>query len=230
MKGGAIFLFLRVVISVLKKNRYQNLVVMFDGGGSNFRKSLLPEYKAQREKMPEELWEQLEAIKLLLTKTNMAYIQLVNYEADDLIASFIKQNTKNYPEATFDIFTRDKDLLQLLSENINILKYINGKITLYTQEQFYYEYNSPPSSYVDYLSLIGDSADNIEGVKGIGPVNAKILVRQFHTLENIYQQINDLSDNNKKLLESRQELALNNKKIISLKNDIPFSSLNCDFN
>src|SRR5947209_8431715 len=115
----------------------------------------------------------MEILKELFTKTNIAYIQLVNREADDIIASFITQNSGRYPNMSFDIFTRDKDLLQLITKNTNILKYINGKITLYTTENFCQEYNFLPSSYVDYLSLIGDNIDNIAGVKGIGPVSAK---------------------------------------------------------
>ena len=178
-----------MVISILRKNNYQKLLVVFDGGGVNFRKSLLVSYKAQREGMPENLVHQMETLKSLLVKTNIPYIQIVNHEADDLIASFITQIAEKYSNLTFDIFTRDKDMLQLINQNTNILKYINGKITLYTQECFDQEYNFSPRSYVDYLSLLGDSVDNIEGVKGIGPVNAKFLIQQFSALENIYQKI-----------------------------------------
>ena len=141
MPQGTIFFFLRVLISLLKKNHYQKLLIFFDGGGTNFRKSILPAYKAQRPSMPSELIEQMEKIKELLTKTDLFYLQLVNCEADDLIASFIsqrgqcleKQKTTSgvSQNPQFDIFSRDKDLLQLLSPEINILKYIEGKITSY---------------------------------------------------------------------------------------------------
>src|SRR5436853_6427813 len=160
MKQGTAFFFLRVLISIFKKENYQKLLVVFDGGGIKFRKILFPQYKAQREAMPEELYEQMEAVKLLLERTKITYLQLENQEADDLIASFVSQKTKNNPHLTFDIFTRDKDLLQLLNQNINILKYINGKSTLYTYENFCQEYEFIPNNYVDYLSLLGDNADN----------------------------------------------------------------------
>lgn len=124
---GAIFLFLRVLISILRKTNYQKLLIFFDGGGTNFRESLLPQYKAQREKMPSELFEQLGILQELLKATNLTYFQLIDCEADDLIASFVEQNQKKYPHYKFDIFSRDKDLLQLLSQNTSILKYNKEK-------------------------------------------------------------------------------------------------------
>ena len=221
MKKGTMFFFLRVIISILKKGNYQKLLVTFDGGGTNFRKTLFPEYKAQRVSMPDELWEQMEEIKSLLKNININYIQLINYEADDVIASFVSQMTKNYPHITFDILTRDKDLLQLLNENINILKYNNRKPIIYTYTHFLNEYNFSPQNFVDYLSLLGDNIDNILGVKGIGPVSAKNLINQFQTAENIYQEINSLPKNYKILLENKQNLVLDNKKLVSLEKDIP---------
>ena len=220
MKQGTVFFFLRVLISVFKRGDYQKLLIVFDGGGTNFRKTLLPEYKAQRKAMPEELYQQMEAIKLLLDKTNIACLQLENQEADDLIASFVNQKIKDNSSLTFDIFTRDKDLLQLLNQNINVLKYIDGKSTLYTYENFYEEYNFAPNNYIDYLSLLGDNVDNIEGIKGIGPVNAKKLIQQFQTIENIYREINILPEITRYLLVGKEKLVFNNKKIISLVENI----------
>jgi len=232
MKQGTIFFFLRVLISIFKKGDYQKLLVVFDGGGTNFRKVLLPHYKAQREAMPEELYEQMETIKSLLEKTGITYLQLESQEADDLIASFVSQKLKDNTHMTFDIFTRDKDLLQILNQNINILKYINGKSTLYTYKNFCDEYKFIPNSYVDYLSLLGDNVDNIEGIKGIGPVNAKKLIQQFQNVENIYQEINKLPEITKRLLVGKEKLVFSNKKIISLVENIPLPDIHekCNFN
>src|SRR5437763_943196 len=99
----------------------------------------------------------MEKLKELLVKINIDYIQLLDYEGDDLIASFVSQSSKNYSDVTFDIFSRDKDLLQLLNKNINILKYIDKKSSLYTYENFLQEYGFEPNNYVDYLSLLGDN-------------------------------------------------------------------------
>jgi len=165
----------------------------------------------------------------LLEKTGITYLQLINCEADDIIASFVSQRQD---ASFFDVFTRDKDLLQLINEEVNILKYIDGKITLYTQDNFQQEYGFLPSSYIDYLSLLGDNIDNIEGIKGIGPVSAKNLIQSFGTVENIYQQIDNVPENTKKLLENKQEIVFLNKKIISLEKNIvlPTDKIkNCDF-
>src|SRR3954470_8898417 len=82
MKQGTFFFFLRVLISILKKSNYQKLLIIFDGGGTNWRETLLPEYKAQRVSMPEELYEQMETLKSLLGKINLPYLQLVDCEGD----------------------------------------------------------------------------------------------------------------------------------------------------
>ncbi|RHZ35302.1 5'-3' exonuclease [endosymbiont GvMRE of Glomus versiforme] len=221
--NGTIFFSLRVLISVLKKNDYRRLIVFFDGGGTNFRKKIFPQYKAQRVEMPNELWEQMKMFKLLLKKTNISYIQLTNFEADDLIASFINQITKIDPNLIFDIFTRDKDLMQLINENTSILKYINKKLTFYTHEHFFKEYNFLPKNYIDYLSLLGDDVDNIKGIKGIGPVSAKSLIQCFSTIENIYQKLDTLPESIKNLLMNKQEVVFLNKRIISLEENIPLS-------
>jgi DNA polymerase-1 len=223
INNGTVFFFLRVLISVLKKGNYQHLLIFFDGGGDNFRKEILSDYKAQRTKMPEELWEQMQKIKVLLKESNIALIQMVDCEADDLIASFVNQKNQEGSPIIFDIFTRDKDLLQLLDKNINILKYIEGKSTIFTHEDFYREYNFAPNNYVDYLSLLGDNIDNIKGIKGIGPVNAKKLIQEFSTVENIYQKIETLPENIKKLLENQEGTAYLNKRIIKLDKNITFS-------
>ena len=183
--------------------------------------------------MPEELWEQMKELKLLLEKVNIKFLQLVDCEADDLIATFINKNKNSLPDFEFDIFTRDKDLLQLINENTNILKYIEGKITLYNYQLFVQEYKFSPNNYADYLSLLGDNVDNVPGIKGIGSVGARNLIQQFQTLENIYQKITDLPENIKQLLENKEDLVFANKKIINLVTDI-FLPLelyqNCDFN
>src|SRR5437764_13051380 len=98
---------------------------------------------------------------------------------------------------------------------------------LYDCPAFWQEYDFSPLNYVDYLSLIGDQVDNIKGVKGIGPVSAKKLIQQFGTIENIFQKIDHLPENTKKMLENKEEMVYLNKKIISLEKDISLPAEEC---
>lgn len=222
INNGTVFFFLRVLISIFKKGNYQNLLIVFDGGGSNFRKNLLDNYKEQRTEMSQDLWEQMKILKKLLEESNIALIQMINYEADDLIASFVNRKNEESSLTSLDIFTRDKDLFQLLDKKVSILKYIEGKSKIYTYENFCQDYGFSPSNYVDYLSLLGDSTDNIKGVNGIGPVNAKKLIQQFGTIEKIFQKIEELPEKTKKILENQEGIAYLNKRIIKLDKNIAF--------
>lgn len=218
--NGLIFFFLRTMISLLKKDKYQRMLIIWDGGGDNFRNTLLPCYKAHREDMPNELWEQLKILRALLEKWKIACLQMVNYEADDLIASCINQMQKILPDYFFNIFSQDKDLLQMIGQNISIIKNINSKIYLYTNSDFQKDYNFAAVNYIDYLSFLGDKADNIKGVKKIGPVTAKHLIRQFNTIENVYSSFDHLPSNIKKLLINTENNVIINKKIITLNQNI----------
>jgi len=218
---NTVFFALRVIISIVKKKKYDNILVVFDSGGENFRKKILPEYKSQRVKMTEKMKKEFEEFKIFLIKVNINFIQLIDNEADDVIASITFQNDN--PNIVFDIFSRDKDFFQLLKQGkINILKYKEKKIINYTEDDFIIEYNFSSSFFVDYLSLIGDKVDNIKGAKGIGEVSAKKIIKTFNNIENIFysNKLICLQNNIRKILENNKELILRNKKIINLKKDI----------
>src|SRR5438105_2371509 len=137
---NTVFFGLKVIISIVKKKKYDNILVVFDSGGENFRKKILPEYKSQRVKMTEKMKKEFEEFKIFLIKVNINFIQLIDNEADDVIASITFQNDN--PNIVFDIFSRDKDFFQLLKQGkINILKYKEKKIINYTEDDFIIEYN-----------------------------------------------------------------------------------------
>lgn len=173
----------------------------------------------------------MDILQDLFAKSDIQLIKLINFEADDLIASFVKQKSLLCPDWIFDVFSQDKDLLQLLSSQVNILKYINGEIALFTYQEFYKEYKFSPSSYVDYLCLLGDKSDNIGGVDGIGIKSAQKLIQEFDNLENIYQNIKQLSSKIETLLVKNQNLVFQNKQLITLKKDLvlPINWKKCDF-
>src|SRR5258706_3915412 len=211
------------MISLLRGNEYQRLLLVFDSGKKNFRHVLNKDYKVNRRESDLLLLNQLQAIQESLEQVNVSFIKLENYEADDLIASFISQNIGF--KIKFDIFSQDKDLLQLLipkssnKSQINIYKYFDKKLKFYNYEDFVKEYNFCPANYVDYLSLVGDRVDNLDGV--IGLKKAQRIIEQFSAIENLYQNIHKIRDPKiKKRLEIKKDLVLQNKQLILLKKDL----------
>jgi len=119
-----------------------------------------------------------------------------------------------------DVFSQDKDLNQLLSPQVSIYRYAKGKIVSFTYSEFCQEYNFSPHNYVDYLCLLGDNSDNIPGVSSIGIKSAQQLIKKFETVENLYQNINQLTAKTQKILAESQQLVYQNKKLITLKKDL----------
>jgi len=226
------FFLLRALISLVKNDNYHKLIFFFDAGRMNFRHAILENYKANRKTTPTELIIQTEFLQKILPQIGLTYAKLEMEEADDLIASFISQNSKRYPKEIFDIFSQDKDLMQLISPQINILKYIKNKNTIFTYEDFLKKYQFFPSKYVDYLSLLGDKSDNIKGIEKIGIKKAQQLIEHFGSLENIYQKLDEFSEKMRSLLIDSKRLVFQNKQLISLKKDITLAIdwNSCDFN
>jgi len=228
----AIFIFLRVLISLLRGNNYQKVLIVFDSAKVNFRHQIYPDYKINRLATPPKLLQQINTLKDLLTQSGISIVELTDFEADDLIASFFDQNQKLHPDWNFVIFSQDKDLMQLLSSQAKIYKYSQGEIIAFTEQDFWQEYNFPPGNYIDYLCLLGDQVDNIQGVNGIGIKTAQQLIQSFETIEKLYQNLQQLSPKIQELLTKNQALVFQNKQLITLKNDLilPVSWEQCDFN
>ncbi|RHZ37611.1 5'-3' exonuclease [endosymbiont GvMRE of Glomus versiforme] len=228
----AVFIFLRVLISLLRGNDYQKLLVVFDSTKVNFRHQIYPDYKKNRLVTPPKLLQQIKILQDLLAQSDVPLIQLANFEADDLIASFLAQNEQLHSDYNFVIFSQDKDLMQLLSPQVKIYKYVQGEILAFTEQDFWQEYNFSPHNYIDYLCLIGDQVDNVQGVGGIGPKTAQQLIQNFGTIEKLYQNSQQLPPKIQELLTKDQELVFQNKQLITLKDDLvlPISWEQCDFN
>ena len=110
--------------------------------------------------------------------------------------------------------------MQLLSSQAKIYKYSQGEIIAFTEQDFWQEYNFPPCNYIDYLCLLGDQVDNIQGVNGIGIKTAQQLIQSFETIEKLYQNLQQLSPKIQELLTKNQALVFQNKQLITLKNDL----------
>jgi DNA polymerase I len=168
---GAVHNFFRMLLRFLRAERPEELAVVFDARGKNFRHELYPEYKANRAKAPEDLIAQLPWIRELVTLFGIPSVSMEGYEADDLIAAFAR-----YAEGRdIRILTGDKDLMQLVNDQVRILVPAQDPTALFDefgQDEVRAKYGVPPEAIPDYLAIAGDSSDNIPGVPGIGEKGA----------------------------------------------------------
>ncbi len=212
MNTSAIFGFLRMLFRILKKFKPQYLLISFDSSVPTFRHKLYPEYKITRKKMPDDLKYQIPVLKELLSAFGITQIEKPGIESDDFIASVaVNLKKQNFNSI---IVTRDKDLFQIVDNDILILYPETGKtkedFILITPDKVKEKFGVTPSQIPDYLALVGDNSDNIPGVKGIGPVKAVKLLNQFGSLEEIYNNLNKITDISirKKLIEHKKEAFL----------------------
>ncbi|RLJ70247.1 DNA polymerase-1 [Hydrogenivirga caldilitoris] len=180
---GAIYGFLRALLSIMKSERPEYLVVVFDHPAPTKRDRVYKEYKAGRPSMPDPLRLQIPVIKELLKLMGIPTLEVEGYEADDLIAILAKK----FSEKGFKVkvYTPDKDMLQLVSSNIIVINPMNWEI--FTAEKVKEKFGVSPDKVADYLALVGDKIDNIQGVKGVGPKTAVKLIEKFGGIKGILE-------------------------------------------
>lgn len=186
---NALFVLTRVLLRVLKREQPKYFLFAMDGKGKNFRHRLYPEYKANREKMPEELIAQLEPIMRMVDALGIKRETALDVEADDCIASLAWRFSKTNPVV---IISGDKDLKQCLSDNILMWDPGSKEEKLVTVDDFKAETGVSPAQWPDMQALIGDSSDNIPGVAGIGPKTAIQIFGKCPNLEAISANIDSL--------------------------------------
>ncbi|MCK4595366.1 DNA polymerase I, partial [candidate division WOR-3 bacterium] len=210
---SAVFAFTNSIMKLLSEKKPEYILVAFDAPGPKHRHEKYEQYKAQRPKMPPELRQQIPIIKELLSAIGIRYYEETGLEADDIIGTFTKRGTEKGFEVT--IFSDDKDFVQLLDDNVNILKPRDFKI--------YYKGNAKdwigviPEHVVDFLALTGDSIDNIPGIKGIGPKTAAALLEEYASLDGIYSNIDNIKkDKLKNLLIKEKDTAYLSRELAEL--------------
>ena len=211
------------ILRYARKHRpkeYPRVVMLLDSGELTFRHKLYPEYKANREAAPQDLAVQIGYMSELLEKWGIPTYKISGYEADDLIATLAKM-ASGYQKDCY-IVTRDKDLYQLIDDYICILKLEKGKIEEHRQDYVIEKWGVEPLQIRDYLALIGDSSDNIPGVKGIGPKGAVKLLSQHKSLEGIYNQLEQVQPESmrKKLKEYREQAEIS-YELVGLIHKVP---------
>lgn len=200
---NALFGFSNMINKIILEEKPTYILVAFDKG-KTFRHEKYNEYKAGRIEMPDELRLQFPIAKKLLELMGIKYYEIENYEADDIIGTFSKfcDNTKY----TGTIISSDKDLLQLITDSVDIKLLKSKDYIRYNPESFYEEYKIKPINIIDLKSLMGDSSDNIKGVKGIGEKTALKLLQEYKTLNGIYENIDKISGKTKeKLIDGKND-------------------------
>lgn len=187
---NALFAFINM-IDQIKKTSFDYVCVAYDTKHPLKRKELYKEYKAGRQPMPEELIMQLDIIKEYLKIINFNIYELPGYEADDIIGTLAKKNH----DLLVDIYSSDRDLLQLVEDNISVNILIKGMsdVTKYTPSLIKEKFNLTPNQLIDLKALMGDKSDNIPGVSGVGPKGATDLLVEYNNLDNVYNNIENIT-------------------------------------
>ena len=220
---NAIYGFTMILDKIIKEEQPTHFMVAFDAGKTTFRNNMYSEYKGGREKTPDELRSQLPYIRQLVESYNIKHYELENYEADDIIGTLSKQ-ADNQNLKTI-IITGDRDLTQLASENVTIYYTKKGvtDIDHYTPEFIAEKYDGiVPNQIIDMKGLMGDKSDNIPGVPGIGEKTAIKLLKQFETVEGVYENIDELKKTKmkEKLIENEENAKLS-KDLATINRDSP---------
>ncbi len=214
---GAIYGFLRMISSLMGDLSPEYIAVVFDLPGKTFRHEKYQEYKANRKETPDDLKVQIPKIKELIRLWGIKIIEVPGYEADDIIATLARKGKEKGFEVI--IVTPDKDMMQLVEENIKILNPVSGEI--FDVEKVKKKYGVYPEKFVEYLAMIGDTVDNIIGVRGVGPKTASKLLNQYGSIENILKNIDQLKPKLQEAFKEAQERLQKNVFLVKLKSDIP---------
>ena len=232
---NAIYGFLNIYWMILDKFKPDYVAVSFDLSKPTFRHNMYSEYKGTRKGMPDELREQMPVLKDVLRAMNIPILELEGYEADDILGTVSNINTKN--NIFTYILTGDKDSLQLISNTTSVImpssRGSKTEYTVYTPEVLMEKQGIEPYQVIHIKSLMGDSSDNIPGVKGIGEKTAYSLIGKYTTLESIYENIDNLdaSAKIKEKLINDKETAFLSKELatININSPITFDLEECKY-
>lgn len=222
---GAIYGILKTIKNILfKYYNAKKIIVIFDSSKKTFRNKIFSEYKNNRPKMPNALYIQIKPLFYILKQIGITTLSIPGVEADDIIGSFAQKVEQSGETAL--IVSHDKDMIQLITNNISILNISNN--TIITPKQIQEQYGINPKEFIDLLALMGDKSDNIPGVPKIGIKSALFLLHKFKNIKNIYNNIDKikfLSLRNAKNISNQlkiyKETAFLSYKLAKIKLDIP---------
>ena len=221
MPTNALFGFVSMVNKIINEENPKYIAVAFDIG-KNFRKEQYDFYKEGRQQTPDELKAQMPIARKILDAMNIKHFELEPYEADDIIGTIVKMTEEDKDFASV-IVSSDKDLLQLISEETEVKLLKQTGFIRYDYKTFVDDYKIEPIRIIDLKALMGDSSDNIPGVKGIGEKTALKLLQEYKSLENLYDNVESITGKTKEKLINDKENAFMSKKIATIYRDVPLN-------
>jgi len=220
---NAIYAFARMINHVIKLSNYDNILVAFDAGKKTLRHEWMTDYKAGRAPMPDEFRMQIAYIKQFLDIMRIKQYEQDLYEADDIIGTM----SKKAEDAGYhvDVFSSDKDLLQLISDNVTVHLNKKGMTELedYTPEVFYERYQINFNQFIDLKAMMGDKSDNLPGIPGVGEKKAVALLQQYGTLDNIIEHKDEIKGALGKNVQENYESAKLCQKMATIIRDFPIN-------
>ena len=225
---NAIFGFFKMLINVIQKIEPKYLVVAFDAGKHNFRHNIYADYKGTRGPTPDDLRAQLQPIKDILKEMNIKVVEIPEIEADDIIGSISRKF-----DSDMILVSGDRDLFQLINERTTLWLNVKGISDIVELDipSLKEKYGVHPSQVVDMKAIMGDTSDNIPGVKGIGPKTALKLIESYSTLDGIYDHIDEITGKTQQMLIEHKDLAYISKALATIKTDVllDFEKEDCEY-
>lgn len=219
---NALYGYINMMNKIIKEERPEYIMVAFDKG-KTFRHDKYESYKGGRGETPLELKEQFPIAKRLTEAMGIKYFEIDNYEADDIIGTFSKK-VSDSDDFVATIISSDKDLLQLITDDVEVKLLKQNDYIRMTHQEFLNTYNIEPPRMVDLKALMGDASDNIPGVKGIGEKTALNLLHEYQTLDGIYSNINSIKGKTREKLETDKENAYMSYDIATIYKEVPIDT------
>ncbi len=214
---SAIYGFMNALLRLMSREQPQYLAVVMDTKEKTFRHKQYPEYKATREKMPDELAAQLPVIDDIVTKLNIPYLKQEGFEADDIIGTLSKLGAEQGYEVR--VLSGDKDFAQLVNEQVSIVNPKDNQV--WTPKYVEEKWGVPPELIIDLLGLMGDASDNVPGVPGVGPKTAVKLITEHGSMLKLYENLEVVKNPKLRLkLEENREKALLSRELVTIKTDM----------
>lgn len=217
---NGVYGFARMVEKIISTNP-KYVIVAFDYGKKTFRNELLDTYKATRKETPQELVPQFALAREYLTAHNITWYEIEGYEGDDIIGTLVDFGEKNNLKVS--VYTGDKDANQLISPQTTIYRTVKGvtELDIYNEQTLLDKYGLKPDQFRDFLGLMGDSSDNISGIKGVGEKTALKLLHQYGTIEGLQEHQDEIKGKMGEKIRAGMEDALMSKKVATILRDIP---------